>query len=60
MRYYAALAKRARLVHVSSPYGSGRAPVGFNFDFSFNYAPLAYERPGPVMQVYRLRGGQCA
>jgi len=20
---------------------------------------LAYERPGPVMQIYRLKGGKC-
>ncbi len=58
--YYAALERRGRLVHESSPYSPGADPVAFNFDFSFNYAPLAYARPGPVMQVYRLRGGQCA
>jgi hypothetical protein len=34
--------------------------VGFNFDWSFDYYPLAYYRPGPVMSVYRLRGGRCA
>jgi len=60
LAYYAALERRGRLVHESSPYSAGADPVAFNFDFSFNYAPLAYERPGPVMQVYRLRGGQCA
>ena len=58
--YYAALERRGRLVHESSPFASGADPVAFNFDFSFNYAPLAYERPGPVMRVYRLRGGRCA
>jgi hypothetical protein len=58
--YYAELERRGRLVHESSPFADGAEPVAFNFDFSFNYAPLAYERPGPVMQVYRLRGGQCA
>ncbi len=58
--YYAELGRRGRLVHESSPYAAGADPVAFNFDFSFNYAPLAYERPGPVMRIYRLRGGQCA
>jgi hypothetical protein len=58
--YYEELERRGKLVHESSPYGDGKASVDFNFDFSFNYAPLAYERPGPVMQVFRLRGGQCA
>ena len=38
---------------------TARAPSAgdFNFDWSFDFYPLAYERPGPVMQVYRLRGG---
>ena len=58
--YYSELARRADLVHVDSPYGEGARAVGFNFDWSFDYYPLAYERPGPVMQVYRLRGGRCA
>jgi len=58
--YYAELERRGRLVHESSPFSPGSDPVPFNFDFSFNYAPLAYARPGPVMQIYRLRGGQCA
>lgn len=58
--YYAELAKRADLVHESSPYEKGKDEVPFNFDFSFNYAPLAYERPGPTMRIYHLRGGQCA
>jgi hypothetical protein len=34
--------------------------VGFNFDFSFDSYPLAYERPGAVMTIYRLDGGRCA
>jgi hypothetical protein len=34
--------------------------VAFNFDWSFDYAPLAYARPGPEMTIYRLRGGRCA
>ena len=38
----------------------GAGPVPFSFDFSFNFYPLAYERPGPVMQVWRLKGGRCA
>ena len=57
--YYAELERRGRLVHESSPFARGAEPVPFNFDLSFNYQPLAYERPGPVMQVFRLRGGQC-
>jgi hypothetical protein len=34
--------------------------VKFNFDWTFDYYPLAYTRPGPEMTIYRLQGGQCA
>jgi hypothetical protein len=39
----------------SSPYREGEAPVDFNFDWSFNQYPRAYERPGPNVVVFRLR-----
>jgi hypothetical protein len=58
--YYAELAKRADIVHVDSPYEKGRGPVDFNFDWSFDYYPRAYERPGPLMVVYHLRGPKCS
>lgn len=40
--------------------GPGGSPVAFSFDWSFDYYPLAYERPGPEVAVYRLHGGRCA
>ena len=52
--YYRALAKQAQLVYRVSPYSPGSGPVAFNFDWSFDYYPLAYHRPGPEMSVYRL------
>lgn len=58
--YYRALERRADLVHVSSPWKAGADPVRFDFDWSFDYYPRAYERPGAEMRVYRLRGGRCA
>jgi Dolichyl-phosphate-mannose-protein mannosyltransferase len=58
--YYRALARQAAVVYHVSPYGPGARPVAFNFDWSFDYYPLAYRRPGPAMTVYRLRGGRCA
>jgi hypothetical protein len=58
--YYAELERRADKVAEFSPYRSGHGPVAFNFDWSFDFYPLAYERPGPVMTIYRLRGGACA
>jgi hypothetical protein len=58
--YYHALVHRASVVHRVSPYGSGRGPVAFGFDWSFDYYPLAYARPGPQITVYRLVEGRCA
>jgi hypothetical protein len=58
--YYRTLAQRGEVVFRSSPYGRGEGPVPFGFDWSFDYYPLAYERPGPSITVYRLRGGRCA
>jgi len=60
LAYYKRLEQRSRVAHVVSPYSKGEGPVGFNFDWTFNYYPLAYNRPGPEMTVYRLQGGQCA
>jgi hypothetical protein len=60
LRYYAELERRGEVVHRDSPYAKGKGPVKFNFDWSFDYYPLDYARPGPLMVVYRLRGGNCA
>jgi hypothetical protein len=60
LRYYKRLEQRSKVVYHASPYSKGEGPVGFNFDWTFNYYPLAYNRPGPEMTVYRLQGGQCA
>jgi hypothetical protein len=58
--YYGALKRQAEVLFRASPYGPGEGPVGFGFDWSFDYYPLAYHRPGPTVTVYRLRGGRCA
>lgn len=62
--YYAALRREAQLAYHASPYShvvyAGPEPVKFSFDWTFDYYPLAYRRPGPEMSVYRLRGGACA
>ncbi|HWX46319.1 MAG TPA: glycosyltransferase family 39 protein [Solirubrobacteraceae bacterium] len=57
--YYRALAHQAEVAYHVSPYHPKAPPVAFNFDWTFDYYPLAYERPGPEMTVYRLRGGRC-
>jgi hypothetical protein len=58
--YYAALARAGHVVFEASPYARGAKPVAFNFDWSFDYYPLAYRRPGPAIRIYRLHGGRCA
>jgi len=57
--YYRALAATAQAVYHISPYSTGSAPPAFNFDWSFDYYPLAYHSPGPEMTIYRLAGGRC-
>lgn len=58
--YYKALDDRAEKVASFSPVRSGADLPTFNFDISYNYYPLAYARPGPEIDVYRLTEGQCA
>jgi hypothetical protein len=57
--YYRALQAQGRVVFRASPYARGRRAVPFGFDWSFDYYPLAYRRPGPDVTVYRLSGGRC-
>jgi Dolichyl-phosphate-mannose-protein mannosyltransferase len=58
--YYRELELQGEVVYRVSPYGSANQRVAFNFDWTFDYYPLAFHRPGPEMTVYRLRGGRCA
>ena len=60
LRYYEELERRSKVAYAVSPYSKGKDAVAFNFDWTFNYYPLAYNRPGPVMTIYRLQGGRCA
>ncbi|MDX6676490.1 MAG: hypothetical protein QOE31_542 [Solirubrobacteraceae bacterium] len=60
LEYYAELERRSKVAHHVSPYSQGKGPVKFNFDWTFDYYPLAYNRPGPEMTIYRLQGGVCA
>jgi hypothetical protein len=58
--YYDELARRGEEVARFSPYRDGATPPDFNFDWAFDYYPLAYERPGPEIVIYRLSGGGCS
>jgi 4-amino-4-deoxy-L-arabinose transferase-like glycosyltransferase len=52
--YYRVLDAESERTITFSPYERGADPVEFSYDFSFNYLPRAYERPGPVVEIHRL------
>jgi len=58
--YYRELDRDGKLIYESSPYARGSKGVEFNFDWAFDYYPLAYVRPGPMVKIFRLSGGRCA
>jgi hypothetical protein len=60
LAYYRGLARHADLAKLIDPYRGGDGPVPFNFDWSFNHYPRAYERSGPTVVIQRLRAGACA
>jgi hypothetical protein len=59
VQYYRALASRARLVYHVTPFSAGTQSVPFSFDWSIDYYPRQYRRPGPEMSIYELYGGKC-
>jgi hypothetical protein len=58
--YYARLANDAELVYHVSPFSTDKRAVPFSFDWSIDYYPSQYVRPGPEMSVYRLTLGRCS
>jgi hypothetical protein len=54
--YYRALDAASERTVTFSPFRPGAAPVPFSYDKSFNYVPRAYLRPGPLIEIHRLRG----
>jgi hypothetical protein len=58
--YYAQLANRAKLVYHVSPFPGTRHAVPFSFDWSIDYYPAQYARPGPEISIYKLQSGKCA
>jgi hypothetical protein len=57
--YYDELRRRGEQVYRVSPLSGGGRVDDFSFDFSFNSYPLSYDRPGPEIVIYRLRGDDC-
>lgn len=60
IRYYRSLPRHGDIVFRVDPYKPGAGPVDFNFDWSFDYYPMAFERPGPTVIIYRLRDADCS
>ena len=58
--YYAQLANQSKLMYHVSPFGHGSRAVPFSFDWSIDYYPRQYSRPGPEISVYHLQSGRCA
>jgi hypothetical protein len=55
LAYYQRLEREStHLLHLS-PFKPGRRPVPLHFDFSYNYYPTAYYRPGGIVDVYQLK-----
>jgi hypothetical protein len=55
LAYYAALDRATASLVRFSPYRPGARAVTFNFDWSFDYFPRAYARPGADIAIRRLR-----
>ncbi|MHB1835091.1 MAG: ArnT family glycosyltransferase [Solirubrobacteraceae bacterium] len=58
--YYAQLANHAKLVYHISPFARGARAVPFSFDWSIDYYPAQYFRPGPEISIYHLTSGRCS
>jgi hypothetical protein len=54
--YYSRLRRDAWRAAAFRPYRESADAVGFDYDRSFNFVSRAYRRPGPLIEVYRLRG----
>jgi hypothetical protein len=57
--YYERLADQGELVFEALPVEREEDLTHFQFDWTFNYYPGSFQRPGPIMRVYRLSGGNC-
>ena len=53
--YYQRLDRESAQITIYSPYRRGARPVAFNYDASYNGLSRAFHRPGPVVEIHRLR-----
>jgi hypothetical protein len=56
LAYYQRLERESDHILHLSPFKPGRQAVPLHFDFSYDYYPTAYQRPGAIVDVYRLNG----
>jgi Dolichyl-phosphate-mannose-protein mannosyltransferase len=54
LAYYDRLERESKRIFYESPYDPGADKVDLHYDFSYNYYPTAYSRPGPEVGIYRL------
>ncbi|HWH45755.1 MAG TPA: glycosyltransferase family 39 protein [Thermoleophilaceae bacterium] len=54
LAYYERLERESELLTAFSPYEQGGGTPRFHFDLSYNHYPTAFERPGPLVRIYRL------
>jgi hypothetical protein len=54
LAYYQRLERESKHIFHRSPFKSGRTPVPLHYDFSYDYYPTAYKRPGGIIDVYQL------
>jgi dolichyl-phosphate-mannose-protein mannosyltransferase len=54
LAYYRRLERESRLIYHASPFTPGAKPVPLHFDYSYNYYPTAYYRPGGIVDIYML------
>jgi hypothetical protein len=57
LAYYRRLRAESRQIRHITPFKLGRKPVPLHYDFSYDYYPTAYYRPGPDIRLYQL--GNC-
>ncbi len=58
--YYGRLASTSAQTITFSPYRRGARPVEFSYDASYDGRSRAFHRPGPVVEIHRLRGCRAA
>jgi hypothetical protein len=54
LAYYDRLERESKRVFYASPYDPGADKVDLHYDFSYNYYPTAFNRPGPEIGIYQL------